>query len=78
MIRPSKYLDLKTCTLRVASVVISALHETSPLPLPELDETVQSRLGEEARFNFVPALNFLYLVGAIDYNAHADAVVLNR
>ena len=46
------------------------------LPLPELEERVLSEAGDDARLNLVPALNVLFLLGRIDYDDDADAIVL--
>jgi hypothetical protein len=78
MIRPTKYLDLNTCVLRVAAIVLSELRLSRAMPLDELDAIVRSRAGESARFNFLPALSFLFLTGKLDYDDDADAVLLSK
>jgi len=74
MIRPTKYLDLNTCVLRTAAVMLSELQQSQAILLNELDMIVRSRIGETARFNFLPALSFLFLVGKLDYDDNADAL----
>lgn len=76
MIRPTKYLDLRTSVLSVSVVIIDALLRSQRVTITELDETVQTRVGTEGRTNFVPALSFLYLLGTIDYDLKLDAVTL--
>ena len=75
MIRPTKYLDLNTCVLHIAAIVLSELQLSRAIPLDELDAIVRSRAGDAARFNFLPALSFLFLVGKLDYDDNADAVL---
>jgi hypothetical protein len=75
VIRPAKYLDLNTSVLRIAAEVLVQLQRTHAIPLAELDESLQSRIGEAVRLNFVPALNLLFLLGALDYDDDADALV---
>ena len=75
MIRPTKYLDLDTCVLRVAAIVLSELQLSRVVPLDELDIIVRSRAGEAARFNFLPALSFLFLVGRLDYDDNSDTIL---
>ncbi|MBX7174391.1 MAG: hypothetical protein K1X72_25690 [Pyrinomonadaceae bacterium] len=75
MIRPVKYLDLNSCVLNVASFVISELNQSGTTNLRELSEIVTTRLGENARFSFFPALSFLFLLGKVDYNENADAII---
>jgi hypothetical protein len=74
MIRPEKYLDLNTCTIRVASIILSELQQNRVVLLDELDTVVQARLGETARFNFLPALSFLFLLGALEYDLKTDTI----
>lgn len=75
MIRPTKYLDLNTCVLNVAATVLPKLQEDRMIPLEELDATVRSCIGDTARFSFLSALNFLFLLGKLDYDKETDTVV---
>lgn len=75
MICPTKYLDLNTCALRVAAIVLSELQISGVIPLDELDTLVRSRAKEAARFNFLSALSFLFLVGKLDYDDQTDTIM---
>jgi hypothetical protein len=75
MIRASKYMDLDKCVLNVAACIISLLKIDPEISLSDLDETIQTRLGEDARFNFFPAINFLYLLGKLDYSETSDKII---
>lgn len=76
MIRASKYLDISTCVLTVSSVIIKELLEIRTIPLDELSELVRVRLSRSAYFNFLPALNFLFLIGVLDYEEQTDTINL--
>jgi hypothetical protein len=76
MIRPSKYMDLENCVLSVAATIISVLKESLAMSISELDETIQVRIGKDARFNFFHSINFLYVTGKIDYDDGSDKIVL--
>ena len=76
MIRPTKYLDLRFCLLNLASIMILQLKQYHVLRLSELDEKIRTIAGENARFNFTPALNFLFLTSVIDYDVDSDSVYL--
>jgi hypothetical protein len=76
MLQPTKYLNLRTCLLNVASIMISELGEQRVLRLSELDEKIRADAGESANFNFLPALNFLFLTGVLDYDVASDSVYL--
>ena len=75
MIRPAKHMDVNTCVLSVAASILSELQRTTAIPLDELDETIQTRISSIARLNFIPALNLLFLLGGIEYDDEADAIV---
>lgn len=71
-------MDLRHSVISVAAIILDELNEKIGLPLSELDDIVQNRLGEDARFNFVSALNFLFLAGKLEYDGDADTVILNE
>jgi hypothetical protein len=75
VIRPSKYLDLGTSVLKLAAIMLEQLHDEPEVGLEDLRERVERQAGEASRFNFFPALNFLYLVGRADYDEERDAVI---
>lgn len=56
--------------------MILHLKQYHALPLSELDDKVRNSIGDNARFNFIPALNFLFLTGIIDYDVNTDSVYL--
>jgi hypothetical protein len=76
VINPTRYLDLNTCVIGVAAEVLWVLRRNQVMPYAELLAAVQSRTSEAVRFNFPLSLDFLYLVGQIDYDDDADAIVL--
>lgn len=75
MIRPSKYMDLDTCVLRVAALLLSELNSAKAISITELSEIVKVRLGDDAKYNFLPALNFLYLVDRVTYDIEDQLIV---
>jgi hypothetical protein len=75
MIRPTKHMDLNTCVISVVASILSELQQTKAIPLDELDESIQTRINDTARLNFIPALSLLFLLGRIDYDEEADAIV---
>ncbi len=58
MIRPTKYLDLKTCVLNVSSTILELLNDFSVIQLSEVDEIIIEKIGDDAKHNIIPALNF--------------------
>lgn len=78
MIRPTKYLDLGSCVLRIASTILSELMESKVVDLHELENTIQSKLGDSARFNFLPTLSFLFILGKINYDTTNDVIIFTE
>ena len=74
MIRPTKYMDPKTSVLGISAEILAELLNINIITLQELDDLVQSRIDEKARINFIPAMNFLYILGCLDYDIESDAV----
>jgi len=74
MIRPTKYMDPKTCVLNVSTEILDELLRVDAINLQELDGLIQTRVDEKARINFISAINFLYLLGCIDYDIESDAI----
>lgn len=71
-------MDPKTSILNVSTEVLAELLTVNAIPLQELDKLVQTRIDKKARFNFISALSFLYLLGCLDYNAESDAVYYTK
>ena len=74
MIRPTKYMNLQTNLLSISAEILAELMKVNIISLQELDEVIQDRLGERVRTYFVPAINFLFLLGRVDYDNDSDAV----
>lgn len=75
MIIPTKYLQPETCVLRVASELLSEFRSVDAIPFDECDELVRARIGEDARFNTIVAIDLLYLLGCLDYDLDNDMLV---
>ena len=75
MIRPTKYMRLSQCSLRVSAVLLGELQSLFALPLPDVEPLICTRLGDEARTNVSMALNLLFLLGLVDYQESSDSLV---
>jgi hypothetical protein len=76
MITPDKYLNLKTSLINVSAFVIKSLQKIRVFSFTELENEVEKNLGEEAKQVLPYALNFLYLIGKIEYNKSIDSLSL--
>lgn len=76
MITPTKYMDLDLSVVRVSSIILKQFGKNSILGYGELFESIVSKVGEDVKHVFVPALDFLYLLGKIDYHLQTDSIEL--
>lgn len=73
MIRPAKHLDLNSCVLRAASILLSKLQSMRVCPYDEL-RTSLSVIGEDADITFLHAVHLLFLLGRVDYHPQTDSL----
>lgn len=76
MIRPTKYLDLDTCVLNVAAQIVSSLRRNGVMKYDELLTRLQNIISDAVRFEFVLALDLLFLLGKINYDSDSDSIAL--
>lgn len=69
MITPDKYFDLKNSVVNVSAAIIRALQKINVLTYDELEKEVQKMLGDDSKYIFPYALNFLFLLDKIEYNS---------
>ena len=68
MITPDKYFDLKNSVINVSASIIRALQKINVLTYDELEMEIHKTLGEDSKYIFPYALNFLFLLNKIEYN----------
>ena len=73
MIRGHKYLNLDVSVINVSALIIKKLKEDDFLQYEELLSFVVSVLGKNSKEVFIYAINFLFLVGKIQYFPDIDA-----
>jgi hypothetical protein len=74
MLTPRKHLDLDSSVLRVASILLKALKRPGVMEFERLRGVVLKRVGEGGEVSFLPALNFLYLLGRVEYHTQNDTI----
>ncbi|GEP45876.1 ABC-three component system middle component 8 [Brevifollis gellanilyticus] len=72
MIRPAKHLDLNTCILRAASLLLAQLQAERLCKFDDLRQTLAA-LGPDGDYVFLPTVHFLYLLGRTEYHAQTDS-----
>jgi hypothetical protein len=74
VIRPGKHLNLQNCVLRVAAALLHQLQRTRVERLTALLNLVRESFGHDAMHHFLPALDFLFLLGCVDYLPASDTI----
>lgn len=73
MIRPEKHLDLNSCVLRAASILLSKLKNVRVCTYSDLRASL-AVIGEDMDVTFVHAVNLLFLLGRIEYHPQTDSL----
>ena len=73
MIRPAKHLDLNSCVLRAASILLSKLQSARVCTYSDLKASL-TVIGENADVTFVHAVHLLFLLGRVDYHPQTDSL----
>ncbi len=79
MIFPHRYLDLDSSVVNIAYLTLAELKRNKLLTYHELQEKLTRRIGADVSETFPYALNFLYLLGKVNYyGGTLDAFEINE
>jgi hypothetical protein len=70
MLRPSKHSDPDQTVLAAATTLLRALRRKRIVSFDELKDSLRNQSPETL---FIPAVNFLYLVGLVEYRHVVDS-----
>lgn len=73
---PDKFMNFNSCTLKVGAEILKILIKNKKIKYPILYKKIEEIYKEDTTYIFFPALNFLYLLGKINYKAKSDLVEL--
>ena len=76
MIKPYKYMNLDLCLLNVAAEIVVVMKHTRLIGYDELLARLQSSLSDAVRFEYILALDFLFLMDIIEYSPSIDSFLL--
>lgn len=76
MIKPTRYMNMNLSVIRVSSEIIELLIKSPIMKFDEILASLEQIIGNEVRFVFIPAIDFLYLLGIIDYHEESDVFEL--
>ena len=78
MIKPDRHTKPKYSILNISTVIISELNQFYAIGYDNLLNKIITTLGEEAKVNFPYALNFLFLLGKLNYDQQTDSFKANE
>ena len=73
MITPTKYMNLDYSLLNVSSILISEFNKQPIITYDEVLQITLNKIGKQAKEITPYALNFLFLLGIIDYHNTLDS-----
>ncbi|WP_294405788.1 ABC-three component system middle component 8 [uncultured Clostridium sp.] len=76
MIKPTKFLDLDNCVISIASKILQILSSQKSITYTNLLVLFKNDLNDNFEYNLLPAIDFLFLLGLIDYSPNSDSLEL--
>ena len=73
---PNKFMKFDNCMLKVGAEIIKILLKNKKIKYSTLYDNFKKSYKEDTDYIFLPALNFLYLLGKIEYKIKKDMVEL--
>lgn len=73
MIRLDRHSNPKYSLINISAIILSEINAFYSIQYDELLQKIINILGEEAKVNFPYALNFLYLIGKLNYEQNTDS-----
>lgn len=78
MIKPDRYLNPDWSILNISMFILTKLSKHYYMNYDDLLDMVKLALGNETKENFPYAINFLYLLGKLEYSEQQDSFRLNE
>lgn len=76
MLEARRYLDLDACVLRASCLVADQLKRSQCKSIDDLLAGLESQIGDVANFQLPLAINFLFLIGLVEYDEALDKIIL--
>ena len=73
MIRPEKHLDLNSCVIRAASIILAKLQSVRVCRYSDLRSAL-SVMDDDADLALIHAVYLLFLLGRVDYFPQTDSL----
>lgn len=78
MIKPDRHTNPDLSVLNIGAFILNQLNVHYAISYDNLLEKVKSFLGEESEENYPYALNFLFILGKINYSQESDTFKLRQ
>ncbi len=76
MIKPDKYMNMDLSVINIGGLILKTLISRPIQKHEEVEDYVLTELGDKAKPVFLYALDFLYVLGRIRYQAETDSIKL--
>ncbi|WP_368222468.1 ABC-three component system middle component 8 [Bacillus velezensis] len=75
MLRPDKFTELNRSLIYVVALLIELFKENDhKCSYRKLYNALEKQIGDDALYLFLPAVDFLFLIGRIDYDIESDVL----
>lgn len=74
MIRASKHIDLDKSVLRISAEILKKLMKYRIMGFDDLQTKIYNKFNNDCDIVFNSSLNFLYLLGCIEYHSNTDKI----
>lgn len=76
MIKPSKFLDLESCVINISGEIIKVLLEQKSIRYKDLYNILHKIYNKELEYKLLSAIDFLFLLGILEYSPIKDSLEL--
>lgn len=75
MLRPDKFTELNRSLIYVVALLIELFKENDhKCSYGKLYNALEKQIGDDALYLFLPAVDFLFLIGRIDFDIESDVL----
>jgi phosphomevalonate kinase len=74
MLKPTKYLNVNVSLPAISCEILKLFKKNKTVTYTDLLNKVIQKKGIESKKVFLPALNFLFLMGKVEYHTQTDII----
>lgn len=74
MLTPTKHMNLDNSLIRISALMIKLIKRAKVIKCNDLMSKLIKSEGENVRYLFLPALNFIFLFGLVEYYPKTDSL----